>query len=136
MINTVLLDLYGVLYPDQNNQATNFIAKIKDLGIRIIAVTNLSPDSARQICDQHSIITAYICQEIGLDKTDPQLYEKILEDNDLTTASMIMLDDTCANLAAAKMVGIKTVYFGQNACPGSDEVINSLSDFLLILNKK
>jgi len=136
MFSAVLLDLYGVIYPDAQNQSAAFVAKIKELGLQIIVVTNLNADLARQICDQLSIQHVYLCQQLGLAKTDPELYEQIIHDHELTASEVVMLDDTCANLQAAGESGVKTVYFGADDCPFAGRVINSLDDFLLILSEK
>jgi len=135
MINTVLLDLYGIIYPDRDGRAKDFISKLKEMGVQIIAVTNLGSDAARRICADHLIVMSYVCREIGLTKTDPELYEQIVQDNELNPQQVVMLDDTCANLAAAREAGIMAVYLGDGLCPTADKVINSLEAFITILGK-
>lgn len=52
----------------------------------------------------------YWSHEVGLRKPDKEIYETVLEENDLIPQETLFIDDSIQNVEAAKKVGIQTIF--------------------------
>ena len=82
MIIAIIWDLYGVVYQNDrlNPGAKEIIEKLKAKGIINAAISNLSPDTVKKIGNQLGLDPIIACAELGLSKTDPNIYQKFLDD--------------------------------------------------------
>lgn len=134
MIRCVIFDLYGVLYPDISGQALNTVRKLQQQGIIIGAITNLGASKARKIAADLNIKKLYICSELNLTKSEPQIFSLFLKENNLPAEQCLYIDDHERYLQAAKELGIKTVYFGGQSSLADYSVLQ-LAELLNIVKK-
>lgn len=52
----------------------------------------------------------YLSHRIGMRKPNPEVFEKILEENGLKAANTLFIDDSPQHIEGAKSVGIQTIY--------------------------
>ena len=55
-------------------------------------------------------IKAYYSHKMGLRKPSKEIFETILKEQDLDAAETVFIDDSEANIQAAKSVGLQTIY--------------------------
>ena len=46
---------------------------------------------------------------MGLNKPDPEIFQRVIEENNLNPQETLFLDDCQANLSGAEIVGLKTM---------------------------
>ncbi|GAA4465398.1 HAD family phosphatase [Nemorincola caseinilytica] len=52
----------------------------------------------------------YMSHRVGLRKPMPEIFRRVLEDNDLKAEHTLFIDDSPQHIATAKQVGIQTIY--------------------------
>ncbi len=55
-------------------------------------------------------VKAYYSHTMGLRKTSREIFETILKNENLVAAETVFIDDSEANIKAAKLVGLQTIY--------------------------
>ena len=65
----------------------------------------------------------YLSHEIGLRKPNADIYQFVLQENNLKAAETFFIDDTLENTLAAEELGIKT----WNLIPGKEDVVDLLN---------
>ncbi len=63
-------------------------------------------------------IKTYYSFEVGLRKADPRIFQHILDENHLSAAETLLIDDLESNILAAKDLGIQTLHVERNRFDG------------------
>ena len=99
----------------ENIELTKILGDLKNNGYKIIAVTDAS---THQVNNEITLYNFYqqfdeivISEQCGLSKTNPKLYEHILNIHNLSPVECIFIDDRIENIEAAKKVKIHTIRF-------------------------
>ena len=99
----------------ENTQLTNILSNLKNNGYKIIAVTDASTNQVNEEISEYSFYQQFddiiISEQCGLSKTNPKLYEHILNTHNLSPVECIFIDDKIENLEAAQKVKIYTIHF-------------------------
>ncbi|WP_423062466.1 HAD family hydrolase [Candidiatus Paracoxiella cheracis] len=64
------------------------------------------------------LIKTYYSFEVGLRKADPRIFQHILDENHLSAAETLLIDDLESNILVAKDLGIQTLHVEQNRFDG------------------
>ncbi len=128
MIKAIIWDLYGVVYKNGqiDPKAKDIVEQLKAKGIINATISNLSPNTVKEIGNQLGLDPIIACAESGQSKTDANTYQKFINDLNIKPEECLMIDDLISNLLPAKQVGIKTVLFSKNN--ETDEVDFALDD--------
>lgn len=99
----------------ENTQMTKILDALKNNGYKIIAVTDASTNQVNCEINEYSFYQQFddiiISEQCGLSKTNPKLYEHILNTHNLSPVECIFIDDKIENLEAAQKVKIYTIHF-------------------------
>jgi len=63
----------------------------------------------------------YLSHRIGMRKPMPEIFQRVLTDNRLQPASTLFIDDSPQHIAAAKLLGIQTIYL-ENGMTIEDDI--------------
>ena len=134
-IKCIVFDFYNVLYPF-TKEAKEVVEECKKKDLELAAISSLSPSKVKEIADYYGIENILPCWKLGLHKTRPEIYLRLLTQVELKGPECLMLDDQQERLAAAKQAGLKTVWFKlkeQEKFPTTDHVIEDIQELLEIL---
>jgi HAD superfamily hydrolase (TIGR01509 family) len=120
MKKAVIFDYYGVLV-QQNTVDAALVAVIKELkqaGMQLFLVSNANQQESSGHSNEFPLLgqlftKLYYSWQTGLKKPDREVYELILEENNLQPAEVVYFDDNVGHVAAASSIGIASyVYEG------------------------
>ena len=119
MIKFILWDFYGVLYfpakDELNAEILEFIENNnKQYGFGIVsAIQSDLSDWLQERKVKRYFQFIKTTEELGLPKTDPGLYETVLNSFELKPAEVLLIDDSAENLNAAKAAGLQTMRYAK-----------------------
>lgn len=124
--NAILLD-----FPTQRLQFLKELAKSKKYRLFLLSNTNelhiswIQNEWGKELYAEfkNCFEQFYLSHEIGFRKPNSDIYEFVLQENNLKAAETFFIDDTKENTDAAKELGIQTWHL----VPGKDDVINLLT---------
>lgn len=91
------------------------LERLKRQGSALYAITNFNNETfaiARRRYDFFSWFDDIVVSaEVGLIKPDPAIFELFLSRNDLRARDCVFIDDSAANVAGARALGMETVHF-------------------------
>jgi HAD superfamily hydrolase (TIGR01509 family) len=131
-VKCIIFDLFNVLYPF-SPEAEQLVETLKGKNIELAAISSMAPSKVKEITDHYGIENVLSSWSLGLHKTQPEIYLKMLTQVEFKGHQCIMIDDQLERLAAAKQTGIKTVWLNlknENPESGADYVINNVSKLL------
>jgi len=95
----------------QIDQAIEVLADVKAAGLRCLALSNMEPDKFLLRRDRFPFFGlldgCVISGMEGVAKPDRAIFEILLSRYDLDPAATVFVDDTAANVAAARQIGIR-----------------------------
>lgn len=95
-------------------QASAAVAKMKDEGYAVVAISNTNPAFLEKAKTKFSSSLAldkwYGTRELALAKDDKKLYDIISDDLGLNRSSCILIDNSKPVINAASRIGIQTIY--------------------------
>jgi 2-haloacid dehalogenase len=99
----------------QIDQAVEVLADVKAAGLRCLALSNMEPDKFLLRRDRFPFFGFFDgCVISGLEgvaKPDRAIFEILLSRYDLDPAATVFVDDTAANVAAARQIGIRAIEY-------------------------
>lgn len=133
MKKVVIFDMYGVLlsrnlllHERENAEVAKVAAELKERGVRLFLLSNIYIRNSAHYKAKYSFIKLfdqlYFSSDIGFAKPDRRAFELVLKENNLEAADCLFIDDTRANVEAARALGIESHLFRKN--------IHELRDFL------
>jgi FMN phosphatase YigB (HAD superfamily) len=138
MIKHIIFDFFNVLYP-YSDEATLAVEAMRSSGFKLGAISSLNMDTLKEVADHYKIDYVFSPCATCLKKTDPLIYERYLQEYKFKGEECVMVDDLQENLAAAKKVGIQTVWLqlgDEQKNDSVDFVIKNIKDLINIKFKK
>ena len=97
----------------QIDQAVRVLAEVKAAGLLCLALSNMEPDKfllRRERFGFFGLLDGCVISGIeGVAKPDRAIFEILLTRYDLEPAATVFVDDTAANVAAARQLGIRAI---------------------------
>ena len=91
------------------------LADLKKAGTTVHAITNFSAEKFPIACRIFPFLTSFeetvVSGAVKLIKPDAAIYRVLLDQRDIDPARAVFIDDSAANIATAKSLGLKTVHF-------------------------
>lgn len=117
-VQVIFFDCYGVLYDGQlNNQLLESILQFKKK-YKIGLLSNLSRESLNKILiqsDQSKYFDFVIISgEVGALKPSQEIFKFACDKADVVPEQAVLVDDSAANCAGARVVGMRTILFVNN----------------------
>ena len=134
MIKCIIFDFFNVLYP-YSDEATLAVESMRSSGFKLGAISSLSVETLKEVADHYKIDYVFSPCATCLKKTDPLIYERYLQEYGFKSEECVMIDDNQYNLAAAKQVGIQTVWLqldDEQKIDSVDFVIKNIKDLINI----
>lgn len=115
MIKAVIFDIFGVFYKPKflvsgvyDEEMISLVKDLKSKGIKVFAISN-SFDAFPEL---HQVFDKiYFAGEIGFYKPDPEIFEYVLQKENLHPAECIYFDDSEKNIKAGNLVGMNSFKF-------------------------
>ena len=84
-------------------------------GVPLYAITNFNGPKFREAEKRFDFLNRFrdivVSGEVRMLKPDPEIYEHFLERNGLTAGSCVFIDDSAANVAGSRRVGLEAIHF-------------------------
>ncbi len=97
------------------DEVVAIVRELRSAGVPVYALSNWSAETfplARECCPfLEELDGILISGEVGLIKPDPQIFRVFLERFELKPADIVFVDDSQANVDAARALGIESVRF-------------------------
>jgi glucose-1-phosphatase len=77
--------------------------------IHLKELKNIYNNKPREIAFEKYFEKAYYSCEMGLRKPNADIYERVLEENNLDAGKTLFVDDSVQNIEAAKLLGMQTI---------------------------
>jgi 2-haloacid dehalogenase len=91
------------------------VRELKSLGLRLYGLTNWSSDlfhHAEPVAPAIGLMDGVVVSGlVGAAKPDPRIFERLMTDFDVDPECAVFVDDSAANVAAARELGFRTVHF-------------------------
>lgn len=91
------------------------LERIRARGQPVYAITNFSREKFTEACERFPFLTLFdgvvVSAHEGLIKPDPAIFRLFLERYGLAAEACIFIDDSAANIAAAREIGMTTIHF-------------------------
>ena len=136
MIKAIIFDLLDVLYPDTGESLPTLTA-LRERGVLCVAISNMNRDRVLDLVERFGLDGYYLASDAGLSKSEPEIYQKFLDDYQLHGSECVFVDDKMDNLLAAKKLSIHTVLLSKTPS-FSDNItatITRLGDLLPVVDK-
>lgn len=106
-----------------NTPLLNHLSSLKEAGLTLYMVTEGTIQNVPDIKLQLEAVFTKIFsgKEFGLSKQDPELYHEIVKKIGTEAKSIVFIDDSSGNIAAAKEAGFATIHHQTN-----DETIKNI----------
>lgn len=89
--------------------------RLREQGDRVVILSNTNrlhcefwPTEYPEV--QNAADKIYLSQEMGVRKPEPEIYQRLLNEEDVSAEEAIFLDDNLANVEAARALGIHSVH--------------------------
>ncbi|MBS1210343.1 MAG: family hydrolase [Proteobacteria bacterium] len=96
-------------------ESVSLLHELKAAGLRVLALTNFSAETfprAQRLYDfLHEFEGVVVSGEEGLIKPDPAIYELLFTRYGVTPAHAVFIDDSAANVATARQLGMHAIHF-------------------------
>jgi 2-haloacid dehalogenase len=98
-------------------QSMSAFAALKSRGRPVYGLSNISLDKFEIVADVYPMLRQFDgllrSAEVGLLKPDPAIYEAFLGRFELDASDCVFIDDSVANIVAAREIGMATIQFTQ-----------------------
>lgn len=104
------------MVPGEVPGSVAILAALKEAGVPLYAITNFSSEKFAE-CEQRfpfladSFIDVVVSAHERLVKPDPRIYQVLFSRNDLAPERTVFIDDSPANVAAARSAGMHAIHF-------------------------
>ena len=104
------------MVPGEVPGSVAILTALKEAGVPLYAITNFSSEKFAE-CEQRfpflvdSFIDVVVSAHERLVKPDPRIYQVLFSRNDLAPERTVFIDDSPANVAAARSVGMHAIHF-------------------------
>ncbi|MDQ5943587.1 MAG: putative hydrolase of the superfamily [Patescibacteria group bacterium] len=116
MVKFIILDFYNVLYFASSDKLNADILEFVksnnkcDFGVLSAVSSDLQAWLRDRKIDENFVFVKTTA-ELGLPKTDPGIYEMVVNSLELKPSQVLMIDDTPENLSAADEAGLLTLRY-------------------------
>lgn len=97
----------------------DLVRELKDLGLRLLGLTNWSSDlfhHAEPVAPAIGLMDGVVVSgRVGAAKPDPRIFAHLQAEYDVDPARAVFVDDSTANVAAARSLGFHAVHFSDVA---------------------
>jgi 2-haloacid dehalogenase len=97
------------------SEAVEMLAALKRTGMPCYALTNMEAETYPLRRDRYEFMGWFdgtvVSAHEGIAKPDPEIFRRLLARFDLRAERTVMIDDSAANLEAARSLGMQTVHF-------------------------
>jgi len=91
------------------------LAELRTAGVRLLALSNWSAETFPIARDRFPFLTWFeaivLSGEVGVNKPDPQIYEHLIGNFEVSPGATLFVDDSAANVDAARALGFHAVQF-------------------------
>ncbi|MCC4244367.1 HAD family hydrolase [Stappia indica] len=104
------------MVPGEVPGSVAILTALKEAGVPLYAITNFSSEKFAE-CEQRfpfladSFIDVVVSAHERLVKPDPRIYQVLFSRNDLAPERTVFIDDSPANVEAARSVGMHAIHF-------------------------
>lgn len=104
------------MVPGEVPGSVEILTALKEAGVPLYAITNFSSEKFAE-CEQrfpflaNSFIDVVVSAHERLVKPDPRIYQVLFSRNDLAPKNTVFIDDSPANVEAARSVGMQAIHF-------------------------
>lgn len=111
--------------PSSIDGTVRILQQLKDNDVPLYAITNFSAEKWIIACQMYpflasSFIDTVVSGEVKIIKPDAAIYQILLDRNNLNAEDCIFIDDTKANVDAARALGIDGILFTSSEQFGND----------------
>lgn len=104
------------MVPGEVPGSVAILTALKQAGVPLYAITNFSSEKFAECEDRFpfladSFIDVVVSAHERLVKPDPRIYQVLFSRNDLNPERTVFIDDSPANVEAARSVGMHTIHF-------------------------
>lgn len=104
------------MVPGEVPGSVAILTALKQAGVPLYAITNFSSEKFAECEDRFpfladSFIDVVVSAHERLVKPDPRIYQVLFSRNDLAPERTVFIDDSPANVAAARSVGMHVIHF-------------------------
>lgn len=107
---------------------------LKKLGFQLLYLSNFHESSFQSVVDQHQFFKLFdggvVSFQKQLMKPEPQIYQCLLRTYDLLAEECLFIDDSLANVLAAKQLGFHAIHLTQNL-----DLQTALQDYIPLLTQ-
>lgn len=95
-------------------EAIDIMHKLRSAGHRVVILSNTNRLHTTFWPEQYPEVRAaadaiYLSQEMGLRKPEPEIYQRVLDEENVSAEDAIFFDDNEQNVAAARVMGITAI---------------------------
>ncbi len=91
------------------------LADLRAAGVRLLALSNWSAEMFPVAREQFEFLAWFegivISGEVGVNKPDRRIYQQLMEQFDIEPTEALFIDDSPANVAAARSLGFRAIRF-------------------------
>ncbi len=91
------------------------LAELRDAGVRLLALSNWSAETFPVARERFAFLAWFegivISGDVGATKPDPRIFEHLLRTFGIEASEAVFVDDSAANVAAARRLGFQAVRF-------------------------
>jgi 2-haloacid dehalogenase len=95
--------------------AVEIVRELKAVGLPCYALTNMEAEAYPRRLERFPFLRLFdgivVSGLEGVAKPDPEIFRRLLDRYGLTAGAAVMIDDSAANVAAARKLGMRTVRF-------------------------
>ena len=114
-----LIEAFHVRWPEmlagEIPGTADVLSELRDTGIRLVALSNWSAEMfpvARERFDFLSWFEGIVISgEVGVNKPDPRIFAHLVERFEIEPAATLFIDDSPANIDAARALGFRAIQF-------------------------
>jgi len=116
VVKFIILDFYNVLYfassDKLNTDILEFVKANKKYKFGVLSAVSSDLQAwLRERKIDHNFVFVKTTAELGLPKTDPGIYEMVINSLDIKPSQVLMVDDSTENLSAAEEAGLLTLRY-------------------------
>lgn len=103
------------MVPGAIEQSVAIKERLEATGAPLYAITNFAADTFAESQERFPVLANFedvvVSAQVGLIKPDPAIYQLLLDRNGLAASDCIFIDDSLANIATARQLGMHVHHF-------------------------
>jgi len=114
-----LIEAFHVRWPEmlagEIPGTADVLSELRDTGIRLVALSNWSAEMFPVALERFDFLSWFegivISGEVGMNKPDPRIFAHLVERFGIEPAATLFIDDSPANIDAARALGFRAIQF-------------------------